>query len=112
MIDEFVEQHKLLGNAVPRIINDYAAALDSRRVTPAATPAELEHLFNEPLPETGIAIEDILRRFREDIEPNAMGVSSPKYFGQFNPTPLPIGVWADRSEERRVGKECRSRGSP
>ena len=95
MIDEFVEQHKLLGNAVPRIINDYAAALDSRRVTPAATPAELEHLFNEPLPETGIAIEDILRRFREDIEPNAMGVPSPKYFGQFNPTPLPIGVWAD-----------------
>jgi glutamate/tyrosine decarboxylase-like PLP-dependent enzyme len=95
MIDDFVEQHKLLGNAVPQIINDYAAALDSRRVTPAATPAELERLFDEPLPETGITIEEILRRFREDIEPNAMGVPSPKYFGQFNPTPLPIGVWAD-----------------
>jgi aromatic-L-amino-acid decarboxylase len=24
-----------------------------------------------------------------------MGVPSPKFFGQFNPTPLPIGVWAD-----------------
>jgi aromatic-L-amino-acid decarboxylase len=24
-----------------------------------------------------------------------MGVPSPRYFGQFNPTPLPIGVWAD-----------------
>ena len=95
MIDDFVEQHKLLGNAVPRIINDYAATLDTRRVTPAATPAELERLFDEPLPEAGIAIEEILRRFREDIEPNAMGVPSPKYFGQFNPTPLPIGVWAD-----------------
>jgi glutamate/tyrosine decarboxylase-like PLP-dependent enzyme len=95
MIDDFVEQHKLLGNAVSRIINDYAAALDSRRVTPTATPAELERLFDEPLPETGIPIEDILRRFREEIEPNAMGVPSPKYFGQFNPTPLPIGVWAD-----------------
>src|SRR6185369_8374927 len=55
----------------------------------------LENLFHEPLPEKGIAIEAILRRFREDIEPNAMGVPSPKYFGQFNPTPLPIGVWAD-----------------
>src|SRR5689334_559298 len=95
MIDDFVEQHRLLGNAVPRIINDYAAALDARRVTPAATPTDLERLFDEPLPETGIAIDDILRRFREDIEPNAMGVPSPKYFGQFNPTPLPIGVWAD-----------------
>src|SRR5689334_3262717 len=95
MMDDFVEQHKLLGKAVPQIINDYAAALETRRVTPAATPAELERLFDEPLPETGIAIAEILRRFREDIEPNAMGVPSPKYFGQFNPTPLPIGVWAD-----------------
>jgi aromatic-L-amino-acid/L-tryptophan decarboxylase len=95
MIDDFVEQHKLLGKAVPEIINAYAAALDSRRVTPAATPADLEKLFDEPLPEKGIAIEGILRRFRADIEPNAMGVPSPKYFGQFNPTPLPIGVWAD-----------------
>ena len=95
MIDDFVEQHRLLGNAVPKIINDYAENLDSRRVTPAASPAELEKLFDEPLPETGIPIEEILRRFTEDIEPNAMGVPSPKYFGQFNPTPLPIGVWAD-----------------
>jgi len=95
MIDDFVEQHKLLGKAVPEIINAYAAALETRRVTPAATPADLEKLFDEPLPEQGIPIEDILRRFSEDIEPNAMGVPSPKYFGQFNPTPLPIGVWAD-----------------
>lgn len=95
MIDDFVEQHKLLARLVPQIINDYAAALDTRRVTPLATPAELEKLFDEPLPEHGVAIEEILRRFREDIEPNAMGVPSPKYFGQFNPTPLPIGVWAD-----------------
>jgi aromatic-L-amino-acid decarboxylase len=95
MIDDFVEQHKLLGKAVPEIINAYAAALDTRRVTPDATPADLEKLFDEPLPEKGTAIEEILRRFRTDIEPNAMGVPSPKYFGQFNPTPLPIGVWAD-----------------
>ena len=95
MIDDFVEQHKLLGKVVPEIINAYAAALDTRRVTPPATPADLEKVFDEPLPEKGTAIEEILRRFRTDIEPNAMGVPSPKYFGQFNPTPLPIGVWAD-----------------
>jgi glutamate/tyrosine decarboxylase-like PLP-dependent enzyme len=55
----------------------------------------LEKLFDEPLPEKGIALEEILARFREDIAPNAMGVASPRYFGQFNPTPLPVGVWAD-----------------
>ncbi len=95
MIDDFVEQHQFLGNAVPRIISEHVAGLATRRVTPEATPAELEKLFDEPLPEKGIAIEEILARFREDIAPNAMGVPSPRYFGQFNPTPLPIGVWAD-----------------
>ncbi|HEX6648812.1 MAG TPA: pyridoxal-dependent decarboxylase [Pyrinomonadaceae bacterium] len=95
MIDDFVEQHQLLGNAVPRIINEYVSSLASRRVTPEATPAELEKLFAEPLPEKGISIEEILARFRDDVVPNTMGVPSPRYFGQFNPTPLPIGVWAD-----------------
>ena len=95
MIDDFVEQHRFLGPAVARIIADHVAGLATRRVTPQATPAELEKLFNEPLPEKGIALEEILARFRDDIAPNAMGVPSPRYFGQFNPTPLPIGVWAD-----------------
>ena len=95
MIDDFVEQHQFLGNAVAQIISEHVAGLATRRVTPTATPAELEKLFDEPLPEKGIALEDILARFREDIAPNAMGVPSPRYFGQFNPTPLPVGVWAD-----------------
>jgi aromatic-L-amino-acid decarboxylase len=67
----------------------------TRRVTPEATPAQLEKLFDEPLPEKGISLEEILARFRDDVTPNAMGVPNPRYFGQFNPTPLPIGVWAD-----------------
>src|SRR4030095_8362235 len=95
MIDDFVEQHHFLGNAVARIIHEHVAGLAARRVTPPAPPAELEKLFDEPLPEMGIALEEILERFRSDIAPNAMGVPSPRYFGQFNPTPLPIGVWAD-----------------
>ena len=95
MIDDFVEQHRFLGPAVAKIIADHLEGLTKRRVTPEATPAELEKLFDEPLPEKGIALEEILDRFRNDVTPNAMGVPSPRYFGQFNPTPLPIGVWAD-----------------
>ena len=95
MIDDFVEQHRFLGPAVAEIISRHVAGLANRRVTPEATPADLEKLFDEPLPEKGIALEEILGRFRDDIAPNAMGVPSPRYFGQFNPTPLPIGVWAD-----------------
>src|SRR5215217_4337153 len=95
MIDDFVEQHRFLGNAVAQIIAEHVAGLPTRRVTPAATPAELEKLFDEPLPDKGITLEDVLARFRDDIAPNAMGVANPRYFGQFNPTPLPVGVWAD-----------------
>ena len=95
MIDEFVEQHRRLGKAVAEIVSEHVAGLAERRVTPEATPAQLAKLFDEPLPEKGVDIDEILTRFRRDIAPHAMGVPSPRYFGQFNPTPLPIAVWAD-----------------
>lgn len=95
MIDQFIEQHTQLAKAIPSLVLEFVSALDSRRVAPEATPAELDRLFDEPLPETGISIDEILTRFRTEIAPHAMGVPSPRYFGQFNPTPLPIGVWAD-----------------
>src|SRR2546427_2062230 len=52
-------------------------------------------MFYEPFPEKGMAAEEILARFRQDVIKHAMQIPSPRYFGQFNPTPLPIGVWAD-----------------
>src|SRR6267143_5706362 len=95
MIDDIVEQHRRLGQAVSRLIIENVAQLDSRRVTSEATIADLEKLFDEPLPETGASLDEILARFSNDVAPHAMQVPSPRYYGQFNPTPLPIGVWAD-----------------
>src|SRR2546426_12567794 len=91
MTKDLSEQHQRLGRAVTQIIADYVKGLDERRVTSDASPTDLERLFDEPLPETGISVEEILERFTSDIAPHAMQV---------------------RSEERRVGKECRSRWSP
>ena len=95
MWEDLVAQHELLGRAVTSIIADFAASLETRRVASEATPEDLHKLFAEPLPETGIGLDEILMRFRRDVAPHAMTVPSPRYFGQFNPTPLPIGVWAD-----------------
>src|SRR6266699_1931470 len=95
MNEDLSEQHRRLGQAVTKIIAEYAGTLDKRPVTSEATPADLEKLFDEPLPEAGISVEEILGRFTRDIAPHAMQVPSPRYYGQFNPTPLPIGVWAD-----------------
>jgi len=89
------EQHEKLGRAVTKLIAEHASRLDSAPVTSPATPDDLKQLFNEPLPVTGTPAEKILDQFARDVAPHAMQVPSPHYFGQFNPTPLAIGVWAD-----------------
>src|SRR5712664_3375587 len=89
------DQHAKLGSAVTKLISEHAAALDSAPVTSPATPGELRELFAEPLPLKGTPAEEILKQFARDVAPHAMQVPSPRYFGQFNPTPLAIGVWAD-----------------
>src|SRR5437870_10874258 len=87
--------HEHLGREVTRLISEHAARLETAPVTSPLKPADLERLFDEPMPIAGVSVEDILARFERDIAPHAMQVPSPRYFGQFNPTPLAIGVWAD-----------------
>ena len=94
-MEDLAAQHERLGRAVTQIISEFAASLDSRPVASEATPSDLVRIFAEKLPETGISSDEILARFNSDIAAHAMGVPSPRYYGQFNPTPLPIGVWAD-----------------
>jgi len=95
MIDDLAEQHERIGKAVTSIVAEYAASLDSRKVTSTATPESLQRIFDEPFPEKGIGSDEILAQYSRDVITHAMQVPSPRYFGQFNPTPLPIGVWAD-----------------
>jgi glutamate/tyrosine decarboxylase-like PLP-dependent enzyme len=89
------DEHEYLGRAVTDIITEYARTLDTRSVISEAQPADLERIFNEPLPTEGITADKILKRFTDDVIPHAMQIPSPRYYGLFNPTPLPIGVWAD-----------------
>lgn len=89
------EEHERLGQAVTKIISDYVRELNELPVTSKATPNDLEKLFDEPLPVNGIGAQEILARFQRDIAPHAMQIPSPRYYGLFNPTPLPIAVWAD-----------------
>ena len=88
-------QHEALGKAVTRIISAHAAQLETAPVTSKATPADLKAFFAESLPLEGTPAEKILEQFTAVVAPHAMQVPSPHYFGQFNPTPLAIGVWAD-----------------
>src|SRR4051794_9246427 len=89
------EQHQRMGRAVTKLISEHAARLEAAPVVSSATPDDIEKLFAEPLPLSGMPAEEIFQKFARDVEPHAMQVPSPHYFGQFNPTPLAIGVWAD-----------------
>ncbi|HEX8144270.1 MAG TPA: aspartate aminotransferase family protein [Pyrinomonadaceae bacterium] len=95
MKESLSAEHERLGQAVTKIIAEYARRLDSARVTSEASPADLEKLFDEPLPITGTEADAILSRFTTEVVPHAMQIPSPRYYGLFNPTPLPIAVWAD-----------------
>lgn len=88
-------EHEELGRRVTRMIADYARALDSSPVCSKATPAEIEKLFDEPLPVEPRSAEEILTRFARDVMPHAMAIASPRYYGLFNPTPLALSVWVD-----------------
>src|SRR5207249_4775884 len=87
--------HEHLGREVTRLISEHAARLKTAPVTSPLTPADLERLFDEPMPIAGVSADEILERFSRYIAAHAMQVPSPRYFGQFNPAPLAIGVWAD-----------------
>src|SRR5947199_227208 len=87
--------HEHLGRDLTRLISEHVSRLETAPVTSPLTPADLERLFDEPMPIAGVSAEEILARFERDVAPHAMQVPSPRYFGQFNPTPLAIGVWAD-----------------
>src|SRR5919112_634047 len=88
-------EHERLGRAAVEIVSEYARTLDDAPVCSRATPAELDALFDEPLPVEGVSAEEVFEKFRRDVVPHAMNIPSPRYFGLFNPTPLPVAVWAD-----------------
>ena len=88
-------EHERLGRAAVEIVSSYARTLDDAPVCSHATPAELDALFDEPLPLEGVSPEEVFEKFRRDVIPHAMNIPSPRYFGLFNPTPLPVAVWAD-----------------
>ena len=95
MSERLSAEHEQLGRVATEIVARYARTLEEARVCSEATPVELEKMFDEPLPLEGSAALELFRRFERDIMPHAMNIPSPRYYGLFNPTPLPVAVWAD-----------------
>lgn len=83
-----------LGRRATQIVSRWFAGLDERPVCPTHDPAVLAALVDEPLPESGRSAEEVLDDF-ERLLPHATALPSPRYYGLLNPTPTPVGVFAE-----------------
>ncbi|MET7338739.1 pyridoxal-dependent decarboxylase [Nonomuraea sp. NPDC005650] len=93
--ETFAAEHERIGAMVTELVAGYMRSLDAAPVCSGASPAELLALFDGPLPEEGADVEQLLQAIAGDVIPHTMNISSPRYFGLFNPAPLPIAVWVD-----------------
>ncbi len=91
--DEMEFRH--LGYSIVDLISEYMQGLEGRRVYGPVSPAGLDDLFDEEMPEEGIESEELLQECRAKIFPNSMAIGSTRYFGMMNPSPLPMAIFAD-----------------
>ena len=67
----------------------------SRATYSGASKAELDRLFDEPLPQSGRSPVRVLEECRRKVFRHSMHMSHPRIFGLFNPAPLPVAAFAE-----------------
>jgi aromatic-L-amino-acid decarboxylase len=89
------EEIQRIGYAVVDLIADHLAHIGNRPVF-QPVPADLAQQFlSTPAPADGVAPEEILREFRETIEPYPFGNGHPRFWGWVNSPPAVMGVFAE-----------------
>jgi aromatic-L-amino-acid decarboxylase len=77
-------------------IAEYLDTIEARPLFPPhAEPRAVEALFDEPVPQEGRPLGDLLGDLEERLIPNCCHVNHPGYFGFITPTPTPAGMLGD-----------------
>ncbi|HPF71408.1 MAG TPA: pyridoxal-dependent decarboxylase, partial [Candidatus Krumholzibacteria bacterium] len=84
-----------MGYAMVDLVVEYLKGLEGRRVYGPLSPAGLDEMFTEPLPEDGVPFAELVQDCRTRVFPNTMAIGSRRYFGMMNPAPLPVAVFAE-----------------
>jgi len=84
-----------IGYAFVDLMVEYLKGLEGRRVYGPVSPAGMDDLFDESLPEAGTTFDDIVQECRTKVFPNTMAIGSRRYFGMMNPAPLPVAIFAE-----------------
>jgi L-2,4-diaminobutyrate decarboxylase len=64
-------------------------------VSSPRSPAELAARFDEPMPQTGRPLADVIRRLRDDVLPDCNRLYHPRYAGHQVSAPLPAAIWTE-----------------
>ena len=84
-----------MGYTCVDLVVEYLKGLEGRRVYGPVSPAGMDDLFDESLPEEGSDFTELVAECRTKLFPNTMAIGSRRYFGMMNPAPLPIAIFAD-----------------
>jgi L-2,4-diaminobutyrate decarboxylase len=86
-----------VGRAFVALAAEYLARTRNRdgRVSTPHTPAGLAARFDEPLPDEGRDMDDILARLRSDVIAESNHLFHPRYLGHQLAGPLPAAVWTE-----------------
>lgn len=84
-----------MGYAMVDLVVEYLKGLEGRRVYGPLSPAGMDDMFDETLPEEGTPFLELIQDCRTRVFPNTMAIGSRRYFGMMNPAPLPIAVFSE-----------------
>ncbi len=90
-----VEEFRRLGYRAVDLAATHLAGVRERPVFQPMAPDERRAVLEQPLPEMGMAPDDILGTFVRAVLPHPMGNGHPRFFGWVNSPPAPMGVLAE-----------------
>lgn len=93
-LDPSPEKFRDAGYRAVDMMAEHYAQIDEVSVLPDATPAEVERLFDEPLPESGTDLQSVMDAWEERVYPYAAHEGSPRWYGYVMGSGTPVGALA------------------
>ena len=89
------DEIRRIGHLVVDLIADHVSSLPDRPVFQPVPAALARQLLDAPAPESPREPEEILRLFKDTIEPYPFGNGHPRFWGWVNSPPAVMGIFAD-----------------
>jgi len=89
------DEIRRVGRIVVDVIADHLTSLPARPAFRPMPAALAERLAATPAPADAVSPDEILRRFKDAIEPFPFGTGHPRFWGWVNSPPAVMGVFAE-----------------